>query len=178
MPGGTAFLGLLRMSVETKPVKRSKSRERGSTLVEFSLTLLPLLAFILLTIDTAWVIFAWASIHEAVRAGVRFAITGQVLSGYSGQDASIQAVVQQNSFGFVNRSNVSAAVQIHYYSPTNLTELYGANSNAGDNVVKIVVSGISINPLGPLWRSSSPVTLSASSSDVMEPSPNGVPPQR
>ena len=166
------------MSVETNLIRHKKTRERGSTLVEFTLTLLPLLALLLLTLDTAWAIFAFASIQEGVREGVRFAITGQVLGGYSGQDASIRAVVQEYSFGFVKASNANSAVQIHYYSPTTLQELTGPGSNSGGNIVKVVVSGISLTPMAPLWRSNSPIALSASSSDVMEPSPNGIPPQR
>ncbi len=167
------------MSVEMKPVRREReNRERGSTLVEFTLTLLPLLGLLMLTVDLAWAIFASACIHEAVREGVRFAITSQVLSGYSGQDASIRAVVQNYSFGFINDSNVATAVEIHYYVPTTLQEVTGAGSNSGGNVIKVVVSGISINPTVPIWRSSSPLILSASSSDIMEPSPNGVAPKR
>ena len=166
------------MKAGIKSIRHGKARERGSTLVEFTLTLLPMLALLMLTVDMAWVLFAWASLQESVRAGVRFAITGQTLPGYTGQDASIQTVVQQSSFGFVTAANASTAVQIHYYSPSTLTEQFGANSNLGGNVVEIVVTGIPINPLAPLWRSSSPIVLSASSSDVMEPSPNGVPPQR
>lgn len=166
------------MSAEIKLRLCRKKRERGSTLVEFALTILPLLGLLMLTLDVAWVIFAWASIHEAVRAGVRFAITSQVLPGYPGQDASIQAVVQQSSFGFITAQNVSSTVAIHYYSQTTLAEITGPGSNAGGNVVKIVVQGIPVIPIAPIWRSSSPLTLSASSSDVMEASPNGMPPQR
>ena len=166
------------MSAETKPLRYRKKRERGSTLIEFALTILPLLALLMLTLDVAWVIFAWASLHEAVRAGVRQAITGQIPAGYNGQDAYIQAVVQQHSFGFVNADNVASVVKIYYYSPTTMTDITSQpNSNAGGNVVKIAIQGIAINPMAPLWRSSSPLTLSASSSDVMEPTPNG-PPQR
>ena len=166
------------MSIKTRPPRYRKKRERGSTLVEFSLTILPLLGLLMLTLDVAWVLFAWASIHEAVREGARFAITGQILNGYPGQDASIQAVVQQHSFGFVNAGNVASVVKIYYYSPTTMADITSQpNSNAGGNVVKIVVQGISVNPIAPIWRSSSPLTLSAASSDIMEPTPNG-PPKR
>ncbi|MBV9223586.1 MAG: pilus assembly protein, partial [Acidobacteriaceae bacterium] len=83
------------MNVKAKFYRGRKKRERGSTLVEFTLTILPLLGLLMLTLDLAWVLFAWASIHEGVREGIRYAITMQ-------SDDSIRAVVKQYSFGFVN----------------------------------------------------------------------------
>ena len=128
--------------------------------------------------DVAWIFFAWASIQEGVREGVRFAVTGQVLTGYSGQDASIREVVQQYSFGFISSANAATEIGIQYYSPTTLTPLSGVGSNSGGNVVKITVSGINVRSFGPIWRSGTTVALAASSSDVMEGSPGGVPPAR
>ena len=150
------------MSIEAKAVKRGKGRERGSTLVEFTLTLLPLLALLMLTVDLAWAIFAWASLQEGVREGIRFAITMQ-------SDANIINRVQQYSFAFVtNPSNL----QIYYFSPTNSsTPLTGPNSNSPGNIVQIVVSGVSVTPMAPIWRSSSPLVLTASSADIVEPNP-------
>lgn len=155
-----------------------RRRESGSTLIEFALVLIPLLGFLLLTMDVAWIFFAWASLQEGVREGVRFAITGQLLAGYTGQDASIRQVVQEYSFGFITPANAASEINIQYYSPTTLTPLSGVGSNSGGNVVKITVSGISIKSFGPIWRTGTTVALAASSSDVMEGSPGGVPPPR
>jgi hypothetical protein len=150
--------------VETKPVRLGKSRERGSTLIEFTLTLLPLLGLLMLTLDLAWVIFGWASVQEAVRRGVRYAITCQ-------SDASIKSTVQQASLGFVTNSN-SGSISIHYYSPTNPSqELFGIGSNCPGNIVRVTVSGISIGPLMPIWRDGTPLQLNASLADVVEPNP-------
>ena len=160
-----------------KDSKRARG-ESGSALIEFTLTLLPLLGFIFLTIDIVWIIFAWGSIQEGAREGVRFAVTGQILQGYSGQDASIRAVVQQYSSGFVNSQNASSVVNIQYYLPTTLQPVSGVGSNAGGNVVKITVSGISVHSFAPILRTAAPIAITASSSDVMEGSPNGIPPAR
>ncbi len=148
------------MRVETKPIRRGKERQRGSTLVEFTLTLLPLLALLMLTVDLAWVLFAWACIHEGVREGVRFAITKQ-------SDANIISRVQQYSFGFVNNSS---SIQISYFAPDNTPK--NSNDPTGNNsgnIVKIVVSGISIGSMGPIWRSQSSLLLGAASADIVEP---------
>ena len=154
------------------------NRERGSTFVEFTLVILPIFAMFFLTIDLGWILFAYASIQEGVREGVRFAITGQTLAGSAGQDASIRQVVQNYSFGFVKPANAATQVNIQYFRPTDLTPVSGYNSNTGGNVVKVTVSGVSINPFGRLWRSTAAVVLSASSSDVVEPSPATGPPAR
>ena len=153
------------MRVGTKPIRHGKNRERGSTLVEFTLTILPLLALLMLTFDTVWVIFASACIQEGVREGVRFAITGQ-------SDASIRAKVQQYSFGFVTNSSSAGPVQVNYYSPTNpSTAITGTGSNCSGNIVKVVVSGVSISPVAPIWRSAAPLILAASAADIVESNP-------
>ena len=153
------------MRVETKPVRRGKARERGSTLIEFTLTLLPLLALLMLTFDTVWALFASACLQESVREGVRFAITGQ-------SDANIRARVQQYSFGFVTDSSATGPVQVNYYSPSNLsTPITGTGSNCSGNIVKVIISGVSVSPVAPIWRSASPLILGASSADIVEPNP-------
>jgi Flp pilus assembly protein TadG len=148
--------------------RRRANRQRGSTLVEFGLVLIPLVALVLMIIDVGWVIFAQASLQEGAREGVRFGITGQLQSGCSGLDCSITKVVQQYSFGFVASSNVS----IHYYSPSTLTDVTGQpGATAGGNIVEVVVSGVSVQSLGAIGRAASPVVLGATASDVMEAKP-------
>ena len=153
------------MRVGTEPSRRDKARQRGSTLIEFTLTLLPLMALLMLTFDTVWALFASACLQEGVREGVRFAITGQ-------SDAAIRARVQQYSFGFVTDSSSNGPVQVNYYSPSDpSTPITGTGSNCSGNIVKVVVSGVSIRPAAPIWRSASPMILAASSADIVEPNP-------
>jgi Flp pilus assembly protein TadG len=59
-------------------------REAGAAMVEMVFVLVPLLALIFLLVDTAWVIFARASLQEAVRQAVRFGVVGQLAPGCSG----------------------------------------------------------------------------------------------
>jgi uncharacterized membrane protein len=144
------------------------TRERGSALVEFALVLLPLLALMLLIMDVGWVVFAQASLQEGVREGVRFGVTGQVLSGCSGLDCSITKMVETYSFGFVQSSNVS----IHYYSPSTLTDVTGqSGATAGGNIVQVTVSNVSVKTLGAIFRNPTPLLLAATASDVMEAQP-------
>ncbi len=170
------FLGLLALVPSLRPNRNFATSESGSALIEFSMALLPLMALLLLVVDVAWAIFARATLQNAVREGVRYAVTGQILTGQTCLGASVQQVVSQNSFGFIPASKASSYVTVTYYSPSTMTQITGSGGPAGGNVVWVAASGVSIRSFGPLWRSLVPVPLSAVASDVMESSSNGVTP--
>ncbi len=151
----------------------SSKFERGSEVIEFGLVIMPLLAFVLLIADVAWVLFAQSTLQYAASEGVRYAVTSQTMPGM-GQDASIQTVVINDAFGFVTSATASN-IAINYYNPSTLV---ATSSNAGGNIVEIVISGVNVYPLGPIWRSKTAMVLTARSSDVMESSPGGIPPPR
>ncbi len=67
-------------------------------MVEFTLTFLPFMAFMILLLNMAWSIYTRATLQYAVEQGVRYAVTSQT-SGTLGQVASVQGVVQQKAFG-------------------------------------------------------------------------------
>ncbi len=148
--------------------------ERGSTTVEFGLVLLPLLAFVFLLMDTAWVIFARATLQHAAREGVRFGVTGQIQAPATCLGASVREVVVANSFGFVPSSAASSMVTITYYNPNTLAVVTGSGATAGGNVIQVSISGLNIRSFAPVWRSASPIGLTATSSDVLESPPNGI----
>jgi Flp pilus assembly protein TadG len=152
---------------------RSKKLQRGSEIVEFGFVILPLFAFVFLIIDIAWALFAQSSLQYAACEGVRYAVTSQTMTGL-GQDASIRNVVISNAFGFVTAAT-SSNISISYFNPTTLA---ATQSNAGGNLVEIVISGVNVYPLGPIWRSKTALVLTARSTDIMEASPNGVAPSR
>jgi hypothetical protein len=134
------------------------------------------MALMLLTVDVAWSIFARATLQHAVREGVRFAVTGQILAGNSCLGSSVQQVVAQNSFGFILKSKASTYVAVNYYSPIDLSPITGAGGPAGGNVIQVSVNSVLIRSFGPLWHGASPIPISAIASDVMESPPNGVAP--
>jgi hypothetical protein len=139
------------------------------------------MAFILMLLDVAWILFGWACLQEGVREGVRFAVTGTILSGCTSHDASIKEVVRRYSFGFAGSSNQCGAsasaspVHVDYYTQPDLSPCPGAGCNIAPNVVKISATGISAGTFGAIFRHWTPITLAASSSDVME---NGTAPPR
>jgi Flp pilus assembly protein TadG len=138
-------------------------------LVEFSFVLLPLLAFLFMMLDVAWIFFGWACIQEGAREGVRYAVTGSGTAETT-LDNATKLVVEQYSLGFAKSANIS----VDYYpstgysssgSPASLDGTAGAT--AVPNVVKVTVNA-SMGTFGPIYRTFAPVSLSASASDVMQ----------
>ncbi len=154
--------------------RRRGSRQRGSQVVEVGLCLLPFLAILFLLIDLCLVIFLKATFQHAVREGVRYAMTGRTMDGL-GHDASIKRVVQQYAIGFLGGDEGADKIKIRYFVPGTLAE---TSSNAGGNIVEISIEGFSWRPIVPLFKSGDPVTISARSTGIMEPSPGGIPPPR
>jgi Flp pilus assembly protein TadG len=153
----------------------TRSRETGAELVEFSLVMIPLFGILFLVIDLAWMLFARATLQFAVREGVRYAVTGQTMTGM-GQDDSIRTVVQQDSMGILAGPGGAAKIGIAYFDPN--ANLAATSSNAGGNVVQVSVNGVNVFPMAPLFHSGSPLSMTAVSSDVVESSPGGIPPTR
>lgn len=58
-------------------IKRRFSNSPGQALVEFALIISVLLAMIFLIIESARILWAWNTVQNAAREGVRYAITGQ-----------------------------------------------------------------------------------------------------
>lgn len=143
-------------------------------MLETTLVLVPLMAMVLGTIDFSVAIFLQTAFRHAVREGVRYAITGRTSSGM-GQDASIKAVVQQHAIGFLNGTSGAEKIHIRYYDPVTLTEV---SSNAGGNLVEVSVEGYRYFWMAPILGNTGSLQLTARSSDVVEPSPNGTPPGR
>ena len=145
--------------------------------MELSLVLLPLCALVFLILDMAWAFYVKATLQNAVREGVRYAVTSQTITGL-GQDASIKTIVQQNAMGLLSGSAGAALINIQYYLPNTLAPVSGLNSNQGGNIVEVYVQGYSLSPLGPILRNRAALSLGAQSFDRMEGSPGGIPPAR
>ena len=149
--------------------------------MELSLSILPLLAFLLGIADVSFAVFVKNTLLFAVRQGVRYAVTSQTMAGM-GQDASIKTTVESYSAGLVDTlspdHNGMNHITVTYYDPSTLNVVTGSNSNIGGNIVVVSISGLSWNWMTPIWHSSTPLTFSVASADVMEASPIAGPPAR
>ena len=159
----------------------SRRRNGGSVMVEFGLTLLPLMALIFGFADLSLLLFRWSTLENAVREGCRYAITFQT-SGGNGQDASIEQVVQKYALGVVTTGDTPRHIYVDYYSPGNLTTPIGTGGNIPGNIVQVSVKNVSWNWLAPLsgafgtggLYASSPLNLNVYSSDILGGYPAGV----
>lgn len=152
-------------------------------MLEGVFTILPTFALIFAFVDFGLLLFRWATLQNAVREGCRYAITFQTVTG-EGQNASIEAVVQQYAMGIVKSTDSPQDIFVNYYSPTNLNTPIASGGNVPGNIVQVSVQGVSWSWLAPLsgsyggnvpfFRSSTPIVLNIYSSDILGGYPAGV----
>jgi Flp pilus assembly protein TadG len=156
---------------------KRRSRQKGSAALEAALVILPTMALCFALLDFPLMIFIQNSVENAVREGVRFAITQQ--TGAQGQDSAIKGVVKTYSMGFINDAAISAgnaSINIQYYDPT-LNPVAGGGSNAGGNIV-VVTATVKRFWMVPIYVDANLDTYAASSADMMEAPAGGTPPAR
>jgi Flp pilus assembly protein TadG len=159
-------------------VSRRYRTQTGSAILEGALVLLPMMALFFAMMDYPLGIFIQNSLREAVREGVRFAITQQ--TGANGQDAAIKAQAESFSMGFLNDAAITAGTEtftIQYYNGSTLAAVSGVGSNAQGNIC-VITASIQHTWMAPVWQSTGILNFNASSSDVMEAPPGGILPGR
>ena len=137
-----------------------------------------MLALLFALLDFPVAIFAQNTLRNAVREGVRYAITQQTCCG--SQDTAIKNIIIANSLGFVTTNDITSGattVTIQYYKGTTLAAVSGSGSNAAGNIC-VITASIQRAWMAPLWRSTGLISYTASSSDVMEAPANGILPAR
>jgi len=140
--------------------------------MEATAIMLLMFGLLFLLVDLSLALFTKATLQQAVQAGTRFAVTTRLATGQSYLNDSIVQVVQQNSLGMLNGANGACKIAIGYTNPVTGAASTG---NPGD-VVEVSVVGYKYNPVGIL-KSASPISIAASSSDVLESCPlAGCPP--
>ena len=154
-----------------KPISQlRKARQKGAELLEASLIAVPLFGLTFLLVDLSMVIYLRSTFQQAVREGVRYAVTGQNTTGPC-QDDSIKSVVKTNAGGWLTSSTAGATIHVHFMSPVDGSY----TNNAAGNIVEVSVESYRYGPLAPYQRVNMPVALTARAYDVMEPT-SGSPP--
>jgi Flp pilus assembly protein TadG len=158
--------------------RRRRSGSQGNSLVETTFIVLLLFGLLFLLIDLGWAVFVKATLQQAVRSGVRYAITGQHMTVTNngtqttlGQVASIEQVVEQQSMGLISAGDPNGYISVQFYStasdpPALVT---GTGSNAGGNLVVVSVTSYPMTPMAPLLRSGAAIPITVSSGDLLEP---------
>jgi Flp pilus assembly protein TadG len=153
-------------------ISNRRGKQRGQSAIETALVMMPMLALGFALMDYSLAMFVQNVLRNAVREGVRFAITEQ--TGGGGQDAAIKAVVQANGMGLLSNP---ATISVTDYDKTSLLAVTGAGSNAQGNICVVAVTAFPWNAMAPIWRATG-YSFSASSADVFEAPPSGVLPVR
>jgi Flp pilus assembly protein TadG len=167
--------GFLMLSDFFRRLRRLRTDQRGSTMVETSMVLVPTVAMMLGILDFSVALFLRSTFQHACREGVRYAVTYQTAPGLS-HDASIRATVQTNSMGFLASAAGAEKIKIRYYNATTF-ELTAFNGPG--NLVEVSVENYNWGWVLPLMRTANPLSMTARATDLMESLPGGtVPPAR
>lgn len=169
--------------IQRKPLSERNRRRSGNAMIEGVFTILPIFALIFAFVDFGLLLFRWATLQNAVREGCRYAITFQTQTG-EGQNASIEAVVQQYAMGIVKTTDTPQDIFVKYYTTSNLNTPITSGGNVPGNIVEVSVQGVSWSWLAPLsgsygggvpfFRSTTPIVLNIFSSDILGGYPAGV----
>jgi hypothetical protein len=116
------------------------------------------------------VVYVRSTFQQAVREGVRYAITGQNTTGPC-QDDSIKSVVKTNANGWLNSTAASAKIHVRFMSPVDGS----AATNDAGNIVEVSVESYIYGPMAPYQRVNIPAQLTARAYDVMEKIPGTLP---
>ena len=157
-----------RGSLRTYRASARSRTQAGSAMLEAALVLLPMMALFFAMIDFPFAIFIQNTLRQAVREGLRFAITQQ--TGGSGQDAAIKAVVESNSLGFLKDADITAlksTFTITYYDASTLNVVSGVGSNAQGNIC-VIAASVQHSWMAPVWRSTGILNFAASASVTFE----------
>jgi len=163
-------------------------RSSGNLMVEAMLVMLPTFALISGFFDVTFALFDWSTLQNAVREGVRYAVTFQTSAGM-GQDASIAQTVENNSMGLLSGSTAvdstsagALSVTVNYYTQQNPNTVIPApGGNAPNNIVEVTlvnynlqwmvpIAGTIINP----FRNQAPATINLYARDILGGYPAGV----
>ena len=162
--------------------RRDKRRQSGNVYAETALVLVPFFALLLGTLDFGMAIFVRSTIQSATAAGVRYAVTYQVITGHC-MDDSIRLTTQTNAMGFLGNTTTpnTSAITVNYYAATDLATALSGAANQPLNVVEVSatyqwnwlsnLSGVLGNP-----RGGTPLSIVSYSSDRLGGLPPGVSP--
>jgi Flp pilus assembly protein TadG len=166
----TGFPGVARLS-------RRRRGSQGAQLLEFTLNFLPFMIMIIVLVDTAWAIFAQATLQQAVRMAVRAGVTLTTAQVTTNLTDTVKADVQAHAVGLLNGATGKAYIQVHYFDQDNpsVDVSTQASGNRGGNIMRVSVVGYPLVPLMPRffsWKDTvdkSPMSMTVYAADMIEP---------
>ena len=161
-----------------------RQRTRGAELIEFTLNFLPFMIMIIVLVDTAWAIFAQATLQQAVRMAVRNGVTLTTAQVTTNLTDTVKANVQAHSVGLLKGSTGLGYIKVHYFDANNPSTDVSNRSwgNTAGNIMRVSVEGYPLNPLMARfwsWKSAvdnSAMAMTVYAADVIEPMSTSVTP--
>lgn len=172
--------------LQLSPRRRRKSG--GNAIVEGAFTILPTFALIIGFVDFGLMFFRWETLQNAVREGVRYAVTFQTGKDKDnnpmGQGASIKQVVEKHAMGLVKASDPNT-IFVNYYTKEAPTTAISSGGNVPGNIVEVRIesplyswilplSGSYSAQSGSAYRNSTPLQFKVSAYDILGGLPVGV----
>jgi Flp pilus assembly protein TadG len=169
-----------------------RRRSGGNAIIESAFTLLPTFALIFAFIDFGLMLYKWSSLQNAVREGVRYAITFRteatqtppISGGSTSQKESIKKVVERNSMRLVRTTDSPVHIFVKFYSKTAPDTEIATGGNLPGNIVEVSVQNVSFSWIAPLSgsyggglpfrRNSTPLNLKVYALDILGGFPVGL----
>jgi len=152
-------------------MRRTQSARRGNAVMEVAMITVPLFGLLFGIFDFGYAVFLRSCLQNAVREGVRYAVTYQTVSPSTCQDESIKQQVRWGGMGFLSAPANYDKIKVRYYDPATFTEILAPGGNAPGNVVEVSVENYQHRWLVPLYWPSTPIVMNIRSSDRMEGTP-------
>jgi Flp pilus assembly protein TadG len=161
----------------TRRYSRKRRGTQGAQLIEFTLNFLPFMIMIVVLVDTAWAIYAQATLQQAVRMAVREGVTLTTAQVTTNLTDTVKADVQAHAVGLLNGATGKAYIKVNYFDQDTPTlDVSGtASGNRGGNIMQVSVQGYPLSPLMARffsWKDTvdhSPMNMSVYAADVIEP---------
>lgn len=161
------------------PGRRCSRRRRGThgaQLIEFTLNFLPFMVMLIVLVDTAWAIFAQATLQQAVRMGVRQGITLTTAQVSTNLTDTVKAYVQAHAVGLLNGNTGKAYIKVNYFDQDTQADVSTSSTgNRSGNLMQVSVVGFPLVPLMPRffsWKSAvdaTPMSMTVHAADMIEP---------
>ncbi len=153
-------------------------------MIEFTLTFLPLMALLILVVDTSWAVFAQGVLQQAVRFGVRSGVTlTSTQLGDGDLTSAVKGIVQSHAVGLLKGDSGYAKIKVHYFLGQDPSQDV-SGEDGGDNPGNIMQVSVENFPLAPMvariydWKHApdkNPMSISVYAADIIEPN-NATPP--
>jgi Flp pilus assembly protein TadG len=155
-----------------KHFRPTSRKRRGATLLEAAFVMIPMVVLVVGSTDFLLGLFVRNTLQHSVREGCRYAVTSRTGSGLGHVD-SIKQYVRANSLGFVATDD---QVTVKFFDESGRGEVTGFGANTGGNIVQVSINNYRWRWIAGAFTGTPDLNITVTSSDVLEPSPNGVPP--